>query len=60
MEQYRFRLQKLLEIRKDKEEESKRIFKEAQAEKLKVEKKLNDLKQNYDKYREITGHESVV
>ncbi|MCT8976107.1 flagellar export protein FliJ [Clostridium sp. CX1] len=60
MEQYQFRLQKLLDIRIDKEEESKRNFKEAQSEKLKVEEKLNALKENYNKYREITGSESPV
>lgn len=60
MEQYQFRLQKLLDIRVDKEEESKRNFKEAQNEKLKVEEKLNNLKQSYEKYREITGAESVI
>jgi flagellar protein FliJ len=60
LEQYQFRLQKLLDIRVDKEEESKRNFKQAQNEKLKVEEKLNNLKQSYEKYREITGTESVI
>lgn len=60
MEQYQFRLQKLLDIRVDKEEEGKRNFKEAQNEKLKVEEKLNNLKQSYEKYREMTGEESVI
>lgn len=60
MEHYQFRLQKLLDIRADKEEESKRNFKEAQSEKLKVEEKLNNLKESYKKYREMTGEESVI
>lgn len=60
MQQYHFRLQKLLDIRLQKEEESKRIFKEAQSEKLKVEKKLNELKENYIKYRTISNKESVI
>lgn len=60
MEQYQFRLQKLLDIRADKEEESKRNFKEAQSEKLKVEEKLNNLKESYKKYRDMTGEESVI
>lgn len=60
MEHYQFRLQKLLDIRADKEEESKRNFKEAQSEKLKVEEKLNNLKENYKKYREMSGEESVI
>ncbi|MDW8799659.1 flagellar export protein FliJ [Clostridium sp. A1-XYC3] len=60
MQHYRFRLQKLLDIRIDKEEESKRIFKDAQSEKLKVEEKLNILKENYNKYRELNGSESPI
>lgn len=60
MEQYRFRLQKLLDIRLQKEEESKRIFKEAQSEKLKVERKLNELKENYVKYRTASNKESII
>ncbi len=60
MQQYHFRLQKLLDIRLQKEDESKRIFKEAQSEKLKVEKKLNELKNNYIKYRTISNKESVI
>ncbi|WML35440.1 flagellar export protein FliJ [Clostridium sp. OS1-26] len=60
MQQYHFRLQKLLDIRLQKEDESKRIFKEAQSEKLKVEKKLNELKENYIKYRTISSKESVI
>ena len=60
MEQYQFRLQKLLDIRIDKEEESKRNFKEAQSETLKVQERLSTLKGNYAKYREMTGTESVI
>lgn len=60
MQQYHFRLQKLLDIRLQKEDESKRTFKEAQSEKLKVEKKLNELKENYVKYRTISNKESVI
>lgn len=51
MEGYKFRLQKLLDIRSDKEEESKRLFKEAQLEREGAEQKLNSLKENYNKYR---------
>jgi flagellar FliJ protein len=43
-----------------KEEESKRNFKEAQNEKLKVEEKLNELKISYEKYREMKESESVI
>lgn len=57
---YKFKLQKLLDIRVDKEEESKRIFKQAQLEKLKIEEKLNSLKESYQKYRQITGNETAM
>ncbi|NMM61452.1 flagellar export protein FliJ [Clostridium sp. P21] len=60
MSKYNFRLQKLLDIRLDKEEESKRNFTEAQNEKLKVESKLQQLNENYEKYRNISGTESAV
>lgn len=54
MEAYKFKLQKLLDIREDREEESKRYFKEAQLEKEKTEERLNSLKDSYNKYR--TAH----
>lgn len=60
MSKYNFRLQKLLDIRLDKEEESKRNFTEAQNQKLKVETKLEELNANYEKYRDIQGNESVI
>ena len=40
---YNFKLQKLLDIRIDLEEESKRSFQRVQGEKLKVEEQLEDL-----------------
>lgn len=57
---FNFRLQKLLDIRIDKEEESKRIFKEAQGEKLKVENELNNMKENYSKYNYINKEENLI
>lgn len=59
-ERFKFGLEKLLEIRIAKEEESKRLFTESQREKKKVEGKLEELKQNYHKYKGITPHEDVV
>lgn len=59
MESYKFRLQKLLNIRKDKEEESKRKFKEIQKEKLEVENKLTCLEESYKKYSN-SCNESIV
>ena len=59
MEQYNFRLQKLLDIRIDSEEKSKNEFNLAQIEKQKVEEKLNSLKENYEKYKSVNSDESV-
>ena len=59
-EKFKFSLDKLLEIRKEKEEESKRLFTESQREKRIVEEKLENLKNNYNKYKGITGNEDVV
>lgn len=60
LEVYKFRLQKLLDIRMDSEEKSKLKFKEAQREKNLVEKQLNDLKENYKVHRNITTDESII
>ncbi|AKN33953.1 flagellar biosynthesis protein FliJ [Clostridium carboxidivorans P7] len=60
MSKYNFRLQKLLDIRVDKEEESKRNFTEAQNQKLKVETKLEELNASYEKYRNINSDESAI
>jgi flagellar FliJ protein len=59
-EVYKFRLQKLLDIRKDIEEKSKLKFKDAQREKEIVEDELNNLKENYKIHRNINSYESVV
>lgn len=47
---YKFKLQKLLEIRETREEEKKIIFMEANREKLKVQQTLESLENNYYKY----------
>jgi len=57
---FRFGLDTLLGIRKEKEEESKRLFTESQREKRKIEEKLDDLKENYHKYKGITPDEDIV
>lgn len=59
-ERFKFGLDKLLEIRKAKEEESKRLFTESQREKKKIEEKLEELNQNYHKYKGITPDEDIV
>lgn len=59
-QKYKFRLQKLLELREEKEEESKRLFSESQNNKIKTEIKLQDLKDNYEAYRGIKPGEDVI
>ena len=59
-EKFKFSLDKLLDIRREKEEESKRLFTESQREKRKIEEKIEDLQNNYDKYKGINEHEDVV
>lgn len=60
MRGYKFRLQKLLDIRIDKEEESKRKFQQAQSMREEVEKKLVKLKDNYDKYNIVNPNDSII
>lgn len=60
MEQYRFPLQKLLDIRIDKEDVCKRDFVEAQRQKRIAEEKLNILKGDYKKHNVNKDNESIV
>ncbi len=57
---YKFRLQKLLDIRKDLEDKSKLVFKEAQRERNLVEEELNNLKGKYKAHRNIDSYQSIV
>lgn len=57
---YKFSLQKLLEIREEKEEESKRQFRESQRKKINTENELNDMKESYGRFREIKHGEDVI
>jgi flagellar FliJ protein len=59
-ERFKFGLDKLLEMRKEKEEESKKLFTESQREKNEIEKKLMELNESYDKYKGITPNEDIV
>ena len=59
-ERFKFGLDKLLEIRKTKEEESKRLFTESQREKKKIEEKLEELNENYHKYKGIAPNEDII
>ena len=51
--EYKFRLQKLLEIREKTEEKEKILFMEASNAKHLVEKQLEDLQDNYNRYSSI-------
>lgn len=57
---YKFRLQTLLDIRIDKEEESKRVFKEAKLQKEKAEEKLISLEEDYSKYSKFENDETLA
>jgi flagellar FliJ protein len=59
-ERFKFGLDKLLEIRKAKEEESKRLFTESQREKRIIEEKLEELNKDYHKYKGIAPNEDIV
>lgn len=59
-ERFKFRLDKLLEIRMQKEDEIKREFNESQRQKKYIENKLKELNDNYDKYKGIKPNEDVV
>ncbi|MCE5220752.1 MAG: flagellar export protein FliJ [Clostridium sp.] len=59
-ERFKFGLDKLLQIRNEKEEESKRLFTESQREKKKIEEKLEELNENYHKYKGIDPNEDII
>ena len=60
MNGYKFRLQRLLDIRIDKEEESKIKFKEAQVQKMNTEIKLDNLKNTYEKTNKTENAFSLI
>lgn len=60
LSRYKFRLQKVLDMRKSKEEESIVNFKEAQKQKNLVEDRLDNLKDKYIKYSAIKSDESII
>ncbi|MGN0144672.1 MAG: flagellar export protein FliJ [Clostridium sp.] len=59
-DRFKFSLDKLLDIRREKEEESKRSFTESQREKRKLEEKIDNLQNSYEKYKGISEKEDVV
>ncbi|SHH89666.1 flagellar FliJ protein [Clostridium collagenovorans DSM 3089] len=60
MEDFKFRLQKVLDIRVKNEDENKIKYSKAQSEKRAVEKELEDLKLSYQKYSEAIHIEDGV
>lgn len=60
MDKFKFSLEKLLDIRKDNEEKSKRMFLEASRQKRLVEDKIDNLKDNYNKYKNVDYSKSAV
>lgn len=57
---FKFSLQKVLEIRQDQEEESKRRFQECQRQKEITKQKLDELQGNHKKYGGIKPGEDIV
>lgn len=60
MDNFKFRLQKVLDIRVKNEDESKVKYSKAQSEKRAVEKELEDLKLSYKTYSETIDIEDGV
>ncbi|MEW8955118.1 flagellar export protein FliJ [Clostridium sp.] len=60
MKGFKFRLQKLLDIRVDKEEQCKIGFQVAEREKRKVEDNLNTLNMQYSKYNVLKREETLI
>lgn len=60
MAKFNFRLQKLLDLKFEKEEEGKIVFKKAQDDKISVENKLENLKDSYSKYSQIRITGTVI
>lgn len=57
---FKFSLEKLLEIRKDKEEEGKRLFTKSQKEMEEMKSNLDELLSNYEKYSGINKGETLA
>ncbi|MBA5851030.1 flagellar export protein FliJ [Clostridium sp. cel8] len=60
MKKYKFRLQKLLDMRIDREQESIMEFQKVRRESLKLEEKLDDLNKSYNKYKDISKINGVA
>ena len=60
MSNFKFNLQKLLDIRVNEEEESKLFYSKAQNQKNIVENKLHELENNYKKYSDISRAKDTI
>ena len=60
MSNFKFKLQKLLDIRVNEEEESKLFYSKAQNQKNIVENKLHELENNYKKYSDISRAKETI
>lgn len=60
MSKFKFKLQKLLDIKIKDEEESKLTYTQAQNKKRAIEENLNNLELNYKKYSDISNAKDVV
>ena len=60
MSNFKFKLQKLLDIRVNEEEESKLFYSKAQKQKNIVENKLHELENNYKKYSDISRAKDTI
>lgn len=60
MKGYKFPLQKLLDMRIEKEDESKRSFMEAQRQRALAEEKLNSLNDNYNRFNSFNQEDDII
>ena len=60
MSNFKFKLQKLLDIRVNEEEESNLFYSKAQNQKNIVENKLHELENNYKKYSDISRAKDTI
>ena len=60
MSNFKFKLQKLLDIRVNEEEESKLFYSKAQNQKNIVENKLHELENNHKKYSDISRAKDTI
>lgn len=57
---YKFKLQKLLDIRTKEEEEAKLLYSKEQNKKTMIENKLEDLKSKYNEYNDMSNIKDIV